>query len=68
MQSYSTTQATNLVALAGIVVLIASKLGVELGEGEVQTFIGAAVALYGVVANWIHRYRKGDVTLGGFTR
>lgn len=65
---YSTTQATNIASLAGTIVLLLSLFKVNVGAGEVQAVLGAALTLYGIGANWYHRYKKGDVTLGGFRK
>lgn len=65
---YSVTQASNITAIAGVVVLILGAFHVKLGTDEVTTFLGAAVAIFGIASNWYHRYKKGDLTAGGFRR
>jgi len=62
---YSTTQANNIGAFVGVIVLIAGKFGLNIGTEELTTLIGAAISIYAIVAQWVHRYKKGDVTLGG---
>lgn len=65
---YSTTQATNIASLAGVIVMILSFFHVKIGTEELTAFLGAAMTLYGIAANWYHRYKKGDITLGGFRK
>lgn len=61
----SITQSTNWLAMAGLVVILLKLFGVEVVEADVQTVIGALVAIIGVVMNYINRYSKGDVTALG---
>lgn len=65
----SFTQQTNFVALAGIITLLLNSLlkkyGIVVAESDVVNLIGALVTLGGIVANYIHRYNKGDVTSTG---
>lgn len=67
--SRSFTQQTNFVAFAGIITLLLNSLlknyGIVVEESDVVTIIGATVTLAGIVANYIHRYNKGDVTSTG---
>lgn len=65
---YSVTQAGNFVAVAGIIVVLLSKLGIAASVEEVATVIGGAVALVGTVISWVGRYRQGDVTPLGFKK
>ena len=65
---YSITQATNLASLAGTIALILSLMKINIASEEIQTVIGAVLALYGIGSNWYHRYKKGDLTLGGFKK
>lgn len=68
MQKYSVTQGTNLVSLAGVVAMVLAAFKVDIGSEEIQAFIGAALAIYGLVHNWINRYKQGDLTLAGFRK
>jgi hypothetical protein len=77
VNSYSTTQKTNIVSALGVVALIASRFGFDAGvqETEIQAFVdaafaivGAATAIAGIVSNWVHRAGRGDLTLGGFRK
>lgn len=65
---YSTTQATNLASIAGVIVMLLGVFHIEIGTEEVTALIGAAMTLYGIGSNWYHRYKKGDLTLGGFKK
>ena len=67
-ENFSTTQATNIASLAGVIVLILGYFKIDIGAGEIQAIFGAALTLYGIGANWYHRYKKGDLTLGGFRK
>lgn len=65
---YSTTQANNLLVVAGLVALILNKFGVTIAQDELAEVFGYVLAAYGVIAQWIHRFKKGDVTVGGFRK
>lgn len=62
---YSTTQATNIASFVGIIVLILNHFKVNIGSDELTAVIGGILSAGGVIMNWIHRYKKGDITLGG---
>lgn len=62
---YSTTQANNIGAFVGVAVILLGKFGLNVQAEELTTIIGAAVSIWAIIANWIHRYKKGDITLGG---
>ena len=64
---YSLTQGGNL-AIIGVVVLLLKIFKVNIAEEELQTLIGGLLAIAGIVVSWYGRYRKGDLTLGGFRR
>lgn len=65
MNSFSTTQTTNLVALAGVIVMVLNHFNINIGSDEVSTLLGALFTIGGIVANWYHRYSKGDLTVVG---
>lgn len=65
---YSTTQTTNLTAVVGVLVLILNQFKINIGSEELTAVIGGIIAVGGVLMNWIHRYKKGDLTLGGFKK
>lgn len=63
--NYSLTQGGNLTALAGLTVLILKNVfQFEVATDEVSQIIIAM----GIVLSWVGRYRKGDITLGGFRK
>lgn len=65
---YSTTQAANITALAAIIVLIAKHFKFDLAQEDIVGVISAIAGVVAIVANYIHRYKKGDLTLGGFRK
>lgn len=66
--TYSTTQATNLVAIAGVIGMVLSRFHISIGSDEIQLLLAATVSVFGIIANWVQRYKKGDLTLGGFRK
>lgn len=68
MQNYSVTQAGNYLALAGVIVYIASLFGVNVTSEEIEKGIVAVVCLVGVVTSIIGRYRQGDISISGFKK
>ena len=65
---YSLTQAGNITALAGVLALILKAFNVDIAESEIVTLLSGIVAVLGIVISWVGRYRKGDLTLGGFKK
>lgn len=65
MQNISTTQVTNYTALIGIVVLVLNHFHINIGSDEISLLLGSVVAAIGVLSNWYHRYKKGDLTALG---
>lgn len=63
MKNYSLTQGGILVAVVGTLLV---KFGFS--EGCSNELISNVPLLIGGVTAWIGRYRKGDVTLGGFKK
>lgn len=68
METYSTTQASNIASIAGVIVLVANHFKLNLNVTDVVTLLGAVVAVVGIVTNYIHRYQKGDLTVTGFRK
>lgn len=67
--NYSSTQASNIVSIVGVLTFILPKLGiVNINNEELNQFVSALIVLGGVVWNWIHRYNQGDLTFGGFRK
>lgn len=68
MENFSTTQATNITALCGMVVMILHYFKINVVQGDLEGIIGAGITIYGIIANYVHRYKEGDLTLGGFRK
>lgn len=65
---YSLTQAGNLTALAGAVVILLKLFGVEIPAEDVATVLSAIAIVAGPLVSWIGRYRIGDLSVGGFRK
>ena len=61
----STTQKTNYLSLAGAIVVILGYFDIKIDINEVAMLLGAVATIIGVLLNFYHRYKKGDVTLLG---
>lgn len=61
----STTQKTNYLSLAGAIVVILGYFDIKIDINEVAMLLGAVATILGVLLNFYHRYKKGDVTLLG---
>lgn len=68
MNNFSITQATNFVALAGAIVVIAKLFKVDLDQSQIEALLGASAVIIATVISFINRYKKGDVTLAGVKR
>jgi len=68
MQTYSMTQGGNLAVIIGMIMLVLKYFNVQIAEEEIQILIGGVLAVVGVVVSWYGRFRKGDLTVGGFRR
>lgn len=62
--SYSTTQGGNLLVVAGVISMLLKKAGVSLLPDEIAMIIAAI----GVCVSWYGRWKKGDITFGGFRK
>jgi hypothetical protein len=65
---FSETQKTNYTAIIGVIVLILNHFHINIGSDEIMALIGGIMSVYGIVANWYHRYSKGDLTVAGFRK
>lgn len=65
MQNYSLTQSSNITSIIGIIILVLNHFHINIASDELTAFIGGAVAVAGVVVNWVHRYQKGDLKFSG---
>lgn len=68
MNNFSTTQLNNIATFCGLASIILAKLGVSIGSDELQLTVGMVVALVANILNYIHRYKKGDLTVGGLRK
>lgn len=65
MENYSVTQTTNLTAVVGVIVMVLNHFNVNIGSEEVMGIAGAIITIASIVTNFINRYKKGDLTVGG---
>lgn len=65
MTTLSTTQVTNVTAMAGVIVMVLQLFKVEVAQDEVVSVIGAALTIISIITNFVNRYQKGDVSLAG---
>lgn len=66
---YSTTQASNIAAMASVIVLIAKTVfNKEVAAEDITTVISSIIAVVAIMANYVNRYKKGDVTVAGFKK
>ena len=66
---YSLTQGGNLAVIAGFIVLVLRHYRIEfISESEIIAVLGGLVVVGGVIASWYGRFRRGDLTIGGFRK
>ncbi len=63
--NYSVTQTANYTALAGMLVIVLARLGVDVPAEDIVVIIAGLVTLYGIVRSIWNRYQKGDVDVMG---
>lgn len=61
----SNTQKTNYLSLAGAIVVILGYFKIKIDINELSMLIGALATIAGILLNFYHRYKKGDVNLAG---
>jgi len=61
----SQTQTSNIVSLAGFIMILLNHYKINITAEEIQAFLGAGLILGGLIWNWYHRYSRGDLTLLG---
>ena len=64
----STTQTTNYLSLAGALVVILGYFKIQIDINELAMLLGALATIVGVLLNFYHRYKKGDLTLVGIRK
>lgn len=62
---FSQTQISNFITIAGFITFMANQAGVVLEQNEVAFWISGVFTVGSIVYNYIQRYQKGDVSLGG---
>lgn len=66
--NYSTTQASNIASLVGILMLVLNHFKINIAAEDLTNMIGAAIVIGSNLINYYHRYQKGGLTLGGFRK
>lgn len=61
----SKTQATNYLSLAGAIVVLLGYFDIKIDVNDVAMLLGALATIAGVLMNFYHRYKKGDVNIVG---
>jgi len=61
----STTQTTNYLGLAGALVVILGYFKIQIDINELAMLIGALATILGILLNFYHRYKKGDISVLG---
>lgn len=61
----STTQKTNYLSLAGALVVILGYFNVKIDINDLAMLLGAIATVVGILLNFYHRYKKGDITITG---
>lgn len=65
---YSTTQASNLATIVGIIMFALNYFKINIGSEEVTAFLGAILSVGGIAYNWYKRYSQGDLKVSGFRK
>lgn len=69
MQSlFSITQGNNLAIFAGLISVVLSKFHISIGSDELQAWLGVVISAVATLMQWIHRQKKGDLTVAGFRK
>ena len=63
---YSQQQLTHIVSAAAVIVLIAQQFGLILETNSIAFFLAAALSVGSQIYGFYDRFKKGDLTLGGF--
>lgn len=65
---YSQTQLSNIMTAAGILTMVFAKFGLDVDQSTLAFVIGAIFSVGFTAYNYYQRYKKGDITLGGFKK
>lgn len=63
--NYSLTQAGNITALVGVLVLLANAFNINIAREEIEAAVGAIASLIGIGISWYGRFRQGDLRASG---
>lgn len=67
--NYSQTYAANIAAFAGMVSALLAMFGFDfIVDVQVQFLLGTVLNFGGIIWSIVQRYRKGDVTVGGWRK
>jgi hypothetical protein len=61
----SVTQASNIGAFIGVLMLVLEHFKVNITQDEVQVVLGAIITLSSLIVSFVNRYKKGDIKLSG---
>ena len=68
-QNYSQTYAANITAVTGMVAALLAVFGIDIiGETQIQFVVGTVLNFGGLIWSLVQRYKRGDVTVGGFRK
>ena len=68
MQNVSQTQISNIMITAGLVVIVANQFGIVLEKEQTSFVIASVWSLAWTGYNYYQRFKKGDISLGGFRK
>jgi preprotein translocase subunit SecG len=66
--NFSQTQIANFSTMAALLLMILARFGVAASMEQVTFILGAVWAVGSTIYNFIQRYQRGDITLGGFKK
>lgn len=66
--SISQTQLSNFMTAAGVLALVLQKLGIVIPQDNIAFLLFAVWSVAWSGYNFIQRYKKGDITLGGYRK
>jgi len=69
-QGFSVTQGSNIAVFAAAIALVVKYFKPDAGitQEEVGVLLAAVATLVAAVISFINRFKKGDLTLGGFRK
>jgi len=64
----SQTQVSNYISVAGLIVIVCNQFGFVLEQNQVAFVLASVGVLIANGYNFFQRFKKGDLTLGGFRK